>query len=56
LLRLDTHPKFVQYIKLVQAEACGDGERVRGPRRELAGEERAAILSLIRATLKSRPS
>jgi dihydrodipicolinate synthase/N-acetylneuraminate lyase len=56
LLRLDTHPKFVQYIKLVQAETCGDGERVRAPRRELAGEERAAILSLVRATLKSKPA
>jgi len=55
LLRLDTHPKFVQYVKLVQAEACGDGERVRAPRRELAGEERAAILSLIRASLRARP-
>jgi hypothetical protein len=29
---------------------------VRAPRRELAGEERAAILSLIRATLKSKPA
>jgi 4-hydroxy-tetrahydrodipicolinate synthase len=56
LLRLDTHPKFVQYIKLVQAEACGDGERVRAPRRELAGEERAAILSLVRAALAAKPA
>jgi 4-hydroxy-tetrahydrodipicolinate synthase len=56
LLRLDTHPKCVQYIKLVQAEACGDGERVRAPRRELAGEERAAILSLVRAALAAKPA
>ncbi len=55
LLRLDTVPKFVQLIKLVQAEAGMGSERVRPPRLPLAGEERDAALRLIRAALASRP-
>jgi len=55
LLRLDTVPKFVQLIKLVQAEVGMGSERVRPPRLELAGEEREAALRVIRAALKSRP-
>ena len=55
LLRLDTGPKFVQLIKLVQAEAGMGSERVRPPRLALAGDERAAALELIRGALKSRP-
>jgi dihydrodipicolinate synthase/N-acetylneuraminate lyase len=55
LLRMDTVPKFVQLIKLVQQE-CGMGhERVRGPRLVLAGPEREEALGIIRAALASRP-
>jgi len=55
LLRLDTVPKFVQLIKLVQAEVGMGSERVRPPRLPLAGEERDTALRLIRAALASRP-
>jgi dihydrodipicolinate synthase/N-acetylneuraminate lyase len=55
LLRLDTVPKFVQLIKLVQAEVGMGSERVRPPRLELAGAEREAALRVIRAALASRP-
>lgn len=55
LLRMDTMPKFVQLIKLVQQE-CGMGnERVRGPRLVLAGAEREAALETIKAALAERP-
>jgi 4-hydroxy-tetrahydrodipicolinate synthase len=51
LLRLDTVPKFVQLIKLVQAE-CGLGtERVRAPRLPLEGAEREMALAVIRTAL-----
>lgn len=54
LLRLDTVPKFVQLIKLVQ-EACGRGSaRVRPPRLELIGTERDEALALIRASIGHR--
>ncbi|HVZ78749.1 MAG TPA: dihydrodipicolinate synthase family protein, partial [Gemmatimonadaceae bacterium] len=56
LLRLDTVPKFVQLIKLVQ-EAVGMGSaRVRPPRLELVGPERNAALSLIQEHLAARPA
>ena len=55
LLRMDTVPKFVQLIKLVQQE-CGMGnERVRGPRLVLADAEREAALETIKAALAARP-
>jgi len=55
LLRLDTVPKFVQLIKLVQSE-CGCGsERVRPPRLEIEGAERNEVLALIKERLSSRP-
>ena len=55
LLHLDTHPKFVQYIKLAVQE-CGLGaEWVRAPRRPLAGAERKQILKVIHTGIKSRP-
>jgi 4-hydroxy-tetrahydrodipicolinate synthase len=54
LLRLDTVPKFVQLIKLVQQE-CGLGhERVRAPRRALQGAEREMALSIIAERLAMR--
>jgi 4-hydroxy-tetrahydrodipicolinate synthase len=55
LLRLDTHPKFVQYIKLVQQEVGRGSERVRAPRLALEGEERERILEMIRERLASKP-
>ena len=55
LLRLDTHVKFVQYIKLAEQE-CGLGaEWVRAPRLPLAGEERKQILKVIREGISKRP-
>lgn len=51
LLRLDTVPKFVQLIKLVQAEVGMGSETVRPPRLPLTGEERTAALDLIRNRL-----
>ena len=55
LLRLDTVPKFVQLIKLVQAQTGLGSEIVRPPRLVLAGAEREAALGLIRRTLARRP-
>jgi 4-hydroxy-tetrahydrodipicolinate synthase len=47
LLRLDTVPKFVQLIKLVQEEVGMGSARVRAPRLELTGEERAQAMKVI---------
>jgi 4-hydroxy-tetrahydrodipicolinate synthase len=55
LLRLDTVPKFVQLIKLVQAAVGLGSARVRPPRLELEGEELDAALRLIRGALAARP-
>ncbi|HEX4509600.1 MAG TPA: dihydrodipicolinate synthase family protein [Burkholderiaceae bacterium] len=55
LLELDTVPKFVQLIKLVQAEVGWGHERVRAPRLALEGPERAAALHAIHIALKERP-
>ena len=56
LLRMDTVPKFVQLIKLVQQEVGMGHERVRAPRLVLDGAEREAALRTIRAALASRGS
>ena len=56
LLRLDTVPKFVQLIKLVQEELGVGSARVRGPRMELTGSELEGARSLIRESLRTRPS
>jgi 1-pyrroline-4-hydroxy-2-carboxylate deaminase len=55
LLRMDTVPKFVQLIKLVQAEVGRGPESVRAPRLPLAGAERDEALALIRERLACRP-
>ena len=56
LLHLDTHVKFVQYIKLALQE-CGLGaEWVRAPRLPLAGEERQQILKVIHDGIAKRPA
>jgi len=54
LLRLDTGPKFVQLIKLVQQEVGLGSERVRPPRLPLAGAEREEAVALIRHALAQR--
>jgi dihydrodipicolinate synthase/N-acetylneuraminate lyase len=56
LLRMDTVPKFVQLIKLVQQEVGMGHERVRGPRLVLAGAEREEALGVIRGALQRRPA
>src|SRR6476660_3757830 len=48
LLRLDTVPKFVQLIKLVQEEVGMGNVRVRPPRLELIGDELEDALRVIR--------
>ncbi len=56
LLRLDVVPKFVQLIKLAQAELGQGSARVRPPRLELQGQEREDALRLVRQRLAQRPS
>ena len=55
LLRMDTVPKFVQLIKLVQAECEVGNPRVRPPRLELVGQELAQVKNAIRDALRARP-
>ena len=56
LLRMDTVPKFVQLIKLVQQEVGMGNARVRPPRLELASAEMDDALRVIRHALKTRPA
>lgn len=55
LLRMDTVPKFVQLIKLVQQEVGMGNTRVRPPRLELIGEELREARQVIAEALASRP-
>ena len=54
LLRLDTVPKFVQLIKLVQAQVGMGSARVRPPRLELIGAELEEATRVIRHALETR--
>ena len=54
LLRMDTVPKFVQLIKLVQQEVGMGSTRVRPPRLELIGEELEDARRIIRHALETR--
>jgi 4-hydroxy-tetrahydrodipicolinate synthase len=54
LLRMDTVPKFVQLIKLVQQEVGMGNTRVRPPRLEVAGAELEEALTVIRTILGRR--
>ncbi|HEY3581890.1 MAG TPA: dihydrodipicolinate synthase family protein, partial [Pyrinomonadaceae bacterium] len=54
LLRMDTVPKFVQLIKLVQAEVGMGSTRVRPPRLELIGAELEDAQREIRHALETR--
>jgi 4-hydroxy-tetrahydrodipicolinate synthase len=55
LLRMDTVPKFVQLIKLVQVEVGMGNARVRPPRLELAGDELDEALKVIRHAIAHKP-
>jgi 4-hydroxy-tetrahydrodipicolinate synthase len=55
LLRLDTVPKFVQLIKLVQQEVGVGRARVRAPRMEITGSELESTLRIIRHAMETRP-
>jgi 4-hydroxy-tetrahydrodipicolinate synthase len=55
LMKLDTHLKFVQYIKLAVQEAGLGSEWVREPRLPLVGQERERVLAIIHQGLKNRP-
>lgn len=55
LLRMDTVPKFVQLIKLVQAEIGMGNTRVRAPRLELVGRELEHARGIIREAIRTRP-
>ncbi|MCI4366033.1 MAG: dihydrodipicolinate synthase family protein [Thermoplasmata archaeon] len=55
LLRMDTTPKFVQLIKLVQSEVGRGSPRVRPPRLELDGSELAVARNTLREALAHPP-
>jgi 4-hydroxy-tetrahydrodipicolinate synthase len=55
LLRMDTVPKFVQLIKLVQQEVGMGSARVRPPRLELVGEELEKTRKTIAHALATHP-
>ncbi len=55
LLHLDTHIKFVQYIKLALQEVGLGAEWTRAPRLPLVGEERERVLKVIRMGIANRP-
>ncbi len=56
LLKLDTHLKFVQYIKLMVQECELGSEWVREPRLPLEDGERDRVLEIIRQGLAGRPA
>ena len=55
LLRMDTVPKFVQLIKLVQQQTGMGSARVRPPRLELQGEELENARKVFEEALASHP-
>jgi dihydrodipicolinate synthase/N-acetylneuraminate lyase len=56
LLRLDCVPKFVQLIKLVQAEIGMGSARMRPPRMEVIGAELAEVRAILQTALENRPT
>jgi len=56
LLRLDTVPKFVQFIKWVQAEVGRGTYIVRGPRLPLDAREIDNVREILAQALKARPA
>jgi dihydrodipicolinate synthase/N-acetylneuraminate lyase len=55
LLRMDTVPKFVQLIKLVQEEVGMGSARVRAPRMQVVGAERDQVRRVVAEALAVRP-
>ena len=55
LLRMDTVPKFVQLIKLVQQEVGMGNARVRPPRLHIVGEELQEAKRVINEALNNKP-
>jgi len=55
LMKLDTHPHFVQYIKLCAQETGLGSEWVRAPRLTISGDERKRVLKIIREGIRTRP-
>jgi dihydrodipicolinate synthase/N-acetylneuraminate lyase len=55
LLRMDTVPKFVQLIKLVQQEVGVGSARVRAPRMELIGAELEEARRTLKEAMANRP-
>jgi 1-pyrroline-4-hydroxy-2-carboxylate deaminase len=55
MLRLDTVPKFVQYIKWIQAEVGRGTAVVRPPRLPLVSEELALVKRVLATSMKTRP-
>jgi dihydrodipicolinate synthase/N-acetylneuraminate lyase len=55
LLRMDTVPKFVQLIKLVQEEVGMGSARVRAPRMQVVGAERDQVRRVVAEALAARP-
>jgi dihydrodipicolinate synthase/N-acetylneuraminate lyase len=55
LLRLDTVPKFVQLIKLVQEELGVGNADVRPPKLRITGEELRSTKELIQQAVRTRP-
>jgi 1-pyrroline-4-hydroxy-2-carboxylate deaminase len=55
LLRMDTSPKFVQLIKLMQTEVGQGNPRVRPPRLELEGEEHIQAIETLQTARRTRP-
>ena len=55
MLRFDSHPKLVQYIKLTCQELGYGHERTRPPRLPLVGEERERVLGIVRNCVATRP-
>jgi 4-hydroxy-tetrahydrodipicolinate synthase len=56
LLHLDVSTKFVQNIKLAEVMANGGSERVREPRLQLIGDERAHVEQTVARAIATRPT
>src|SRR5262249_35431724 len=55
LLRLDTVPKFLQLVQLVQERVGMGSARVRAPRLQVTGAELAAADKIIKQAIRARP-
>lgn len=56
MYHLDTSPKLVQYIKLVQHLVGRGSEKVRAPRLTIAGEDRARVEAMVKKAQANRPA